>query len=124
VLQPSGGGAARTEAFDVVVNCTGLDAAARTAGNPLLQALVSHGTLRSDATGIGYAVDAHCRVIDSEGKALSRIRLIGPPTLGTFGDPGGAMFIAAQIHRMLPDVFGTLSDTAKAPATTEALNET
>lgn len=116
VLQPSGGGAPRTEAFDVVVNCTGLDAAARTAGNPLLQALVSHGTLRADACGIGYAVDPNCRVIDSEGEALSRIRLIGPPTLGTFGDPGGAMFIAAQIHRMLPDVFGTLQRPALSTA--------
>ena len=115
VLQPTGRSALRTEAFDVVVNCTGLDAAARTAGNPLLKALVEHGTLRPDACGIGYAVDPHCRVINDLGDALPRIRLIGPPTLGTFGDPGGAMFIAAQIHRMLPDVFdllGRLGSTA------------
>lgn len=108
VLQPAGGAAAVTECFDMVVNCTGLDASARTAGNPLLQSLVAHGTLRSDACGIGYAVDPDCRVIDARGTVLPRIRLIGPPTLGTFGDPGGAMFIAAQIHRMLPDVFGLL----------------
>lgn len=110
VLQPAGDSTTRTEAFDVVVNCTGLDAAARTAGNPLLKALVEHGTLRPDACGIGYAVDPHCRVVNAEGEALSRIRLIGPPTLGTFGDPGGAMFIAAQIHRMLPEVFATLGN--------------
>jgi uncharacterized NAD(P)/FAD-binding protein YdhS len=110
VLQPAGHSTTRIEAFDVVVNCTGLDAAARTAGNPLLKALVEHGTLRPDACGIGYAVDPHCRVVNAEGEALSRIRLIGPPTLGTFGDPGGAMFIAAQIHRMLPDVFDLLGE--------------
>jgi uncharacterized NAD(P)/FAD-binding protein YdhS len=116
VLQPSGGGAPSTEAFDVVVNCMGLDAAARTAGNPLLQALVLHGTLRPDACGIGYAVDANCRVVNSEGEALSRVRLIGPPTLGTFGDPGGAVYIAAQIHRMLPDVFKALQRPALSSA--------
>ena len=107
LLQPAGG-VAFTDSFDVVVNCTGLDATARTAGNPLLRTLVGHGTLRPDACGIGYAVDPNCRVITAHGETLSRIRLIGPPTLGTFGDPGGAMFIAAQIHRMLGDVFGTL----------------
>lgn len=110
LLQPAGGSGAGafTDSFDVVVNCTGLDATARTAGNPLLRTLVDHGTLRADACGIGYAVDPDCRVITAHGETLSRIRLIGPPTLGTFGDPGGAMFIAAQIHRMLPDVFGVL----------------
>lgn len=108
VLQPTGQDHTRTEAFDVVVNCTGLDAAARTASNPLLQALVDQGTLQPDACGLGYAVDAQCRVIGSNGQAQDAIRLIGPPTLGTFGDPGGAMFIAAQIHRILPDVFHVL----------------
>ncbi|WP_066271812.1 FAD/NAD(P)-binding protein [Hydrogenophaga palleronii] len=115
LLQPAGGGTPITDSFDVVVNCTGLDATARTAGNPLLKALVDQGTLRADACGIGYAVDPHCRVINAQGEALSRIRLIGPPTLGTFGDPGGAMFIAAQIHRMLPDVLRFLGERAPLP---------
>jgi uncharacterized NAD(P)/FAD-binding protein YdhS len=104
----------RTESFDVVVNCTGLDVASRTASNPLLQALVQQGWLRTDACGIGYAVDAQCRVVGSDGQARAAVRLIGPPTLGAFGDPGGAMFIAAQIHRMLPDVFQTLAQPSGA----------
>lgn len=117
VLQPAGSDATRTLVFDVVVNCTGLDTTARTAGNPIHQSLVAHGTLRPDACGIGYAVDANCRVVNGEGEALPRIRLIGPPTLGTFGDPGGAAFIAAQIHRMLPDVFAELAKAAPASST-------
>jgi uncharacterized NAD(P)/FAD-binding protein YdhS len=107
----------RTESFDVVVNCTGLDVASRTASNPLLQALAQQGWLRTDACGIGYAVDAQCRLVDADGQTREQVRLIGPPTLGTFGDPGGAMFIAAQIHRMLPDVFASLATkhTATCP---------
>jgi len=37
------------------------------------------------------------------------VRLIGPPAVGTFGDPACAMFIAVQIHRILPDILTVLS---------------
>ncbi|NIC43765.1 FAD/NAD(P)-binding protein [Aquabacterium sp. A08] len=96
------------EQFDAVVNCTGLDVAARTAANPLLSALVRSGRLQVDACGVGYSVDANCRAVDANGQAQPSLRVIGPPTLGTFGDPAGAMYIAAQIHRLLPDVWQTL----------------
>lgn len=105
-LVPSGD--ERVEPFDVVVNCTGLDVAARTAANPFLHALVQQGWLQHDACNIGYAVDSQCRAVGTDGTVRPALRLIGPPTLGTFGDPAGAAFIAAQIHRMLPDVFRTL----------------
>ncbi|MBL0920107.1 MAG: FAD/NAD(P)-binding protein [Hydrogenophaga sp.] len=107
-LQSPRDAAAREERFDVLVNCTGLDVAARTANNPLLQSLRVQGWLQSDALGVGYAVDAQCRLLGSDGQARARVRLVGPPTLGTFGDPGGAMYIAAQIHRIVPDVLATL----------------
>lgn len=115
-LQGPRDAAPREERFDTLVNCTGLDAASRTAGNPLLQSLVAQGWLRPDAVGVGYAVDAHCRAIGADGQVRDRVRLIGPPTLGTFGDPGGAMYIAAQIHRMVPDLLATLGVAATAVA--------
>lgn len=109
----------QTENFDVVINCTGLDVASRTASNPLLNALVQRGWLQTDDCGIGYAVDAQCCLVGADGQPHPAVRLIGPPTLGTFGDPGGAMFIAAQIHRMLPDVLASLgppNNAARQPA--------
>lgn len=99
---------ALTENFDVVINCTGLDVASRTASNPLLNALVQRGWLQTDDCGIGYAVDERCRLVGADGQSTPAVRLIGPPTLGTFGDPGGAMFIAAQVHRLLPDLLLSL----------------
>ncbi len=105
----------REERFDALVNCTGLDAASRAAGNPLLRSLLAQGWLRPDGLGLGYEVDAHCRAIGADGQARDRLRLIGPPTLGRFGDPGGAMYIAAQIHRLVPDLLATLGvGTARA----------
>ena len=100
--------------FDAVLNCTGLDAAAQVADNPLLASLRQQGRLQVDAAGIGFAVDAHGCAIDRAGRADAHLRLIGPPTAGTFGDPLGAMFIAAQVHRLLPHLLSTLESTSAA----------
>jgi uncharacterized NAD(P)/FAD-binding protein YdhS len=98
-----------TQRFDAVVNCTGLDATAQVDDNPLLASLRSQGQLQVDPAGIGFAVDAHGCAIGRDGRADPRLRIIGPPTAGTFGDPLGAMFIAAQVHRMLPHWLQTLA---------------
>lgn len=96
------------ETFDILVNCTGLDVGARINTNPLLHALVAQGWLQRDDCGIGLAVDAQCRAIGGDGITRPSLRLIGPPTAGTFGDPLGALFIAMQIRRILPDVLASL----------------
>lgn len=88
--------------FDALVNCTGLDPSCGARDNPFLARLVADGILRPDATGIGFEVDAQCRPVSREGVAQARLRMIGPPTAGTFGDPLGVIFIAPQIRRMLP----------------------
>lgn len=106
------GAAERAEIFDTIVNCTGLDAAAGARTDPFLRALLEQGALRLDDTGIGFAVDSQCRALASDGRTDPALRVIGPPTAGTFGDPLGVMFIAAQIYRMLPDALATL---AQAP---------
>jgi uncharacterized NAD(P)/FAD-binding protein YdhS len=87
---------ATAHAFDAVINCTGLDPAAGARDNPVLGAMLESGLLTIDASGIGFAVDADCRPLDRDGRTHDRLRLIGPPTAGTFGDPRGAAFIAAQ----------------------------
>lgn len=102
-----------TLAFDAVVNCTGLDPASGARDNPFLAALLARGLARVDPTGVGLAVDAQCRALGRDGTAHERLRVIGPPTAGTFGDPLGAMFIAAQVRRILP---GMLAAIERSPA--------
>jgi len=115
-MTPSGATAAQRGVFDVVINCTGLDVVAGLAANPLLSSLVASGRLRRDACGIGLAVDADCRALDAAGRPQPALRLVGPPTAGTFGDPLGAMFIGAQIHRMLPAALRDLGVVDAGPA--------
>ena len=100
----------RSAAFDVVVNCTGLDPQGRVNDNPFLGSLLDSGYMCIDACGIGIAVDAQCRAIGTDGRAEASLRVIGPPTLGTFGDQLGGAFIAAQIHRIVPDLLATFNE--------------
>ena len=93
---------AQERTFDAAINCTGLDAAAQVADNPLLASLMARGQLQVDPAGIGFAVDPQGRALGRDGLPKSRLRVIGPPTAGTFGDPLGAMCIAAQVHRSVP----------------------
>lgn len=118
-LRERGEAADRDEVFGAVVNCTGLELGAGVTDEPFLSSLLAQGRLRMDGPGIGLSVDANCRAFDARGEAQARLRVVGPPTAGTFGDPLGAVYIAAQIHRMLPDALATLADaaaSARAPA--------
>ena len=72
------------QAFDAVLNCTGLDAAAQVDDNPLLASMREQGLLQVDAAGIGLAVDAQGRALGRDGQADPRLRVIGPPTAGSF----------------------------------------
>lgn len=95
--------------YDHIVNCTGLDHATSARANPFLGSLLEVGLLRPHPNGLGFDVGRNCEAIDSQGTAQPRLRVIGPPTAGAFGDPLGAVFIAAQVHRILPDVMSTLA---------------
>lgn len=106
----------RTETFDALVNCTGLDAVTGLRANPFLASLVDDGCLRVDDAGIGFAVDANCCAIGADARARAALRVLGPPTAGTFGDPLGVMFIAAQIWRMLPDALAFLAQARPGPS--------
>jgi len=112
-LQLRGGGG-ETRHFDVLVNCTGLDSAGAVAGNPLLGRLVERGSLAPHPTGLGFVTDSDCRAIAANGAVEPRLRLIGPPTAGMFGDPLGVFFISAQIDRMLPSLAGDLGLLSRA----------
>jgi uncharacterized NAD(P)/FAD-binding protein YdhS len=114
-------GGTRTERFDAVVNCTGLDPSCGARENPFLAEVLGQRLITVDACGMGFAVDAQCRPIAADGAANPRLRIVGPPTAGTFGDPLGVLFIAPQIRRMLPGVFADLG-LAHAAGRTDRLS--
>ena len=97
------------ERFDYLVNCTGLDPASGARQNPFLCALLNRGHLVVDASGMGFAVDAACRPIGAHGQPIDALRVLGPPSAGTFGDPLGVLFIAPQIRRAVPAMLATLA---------------
>jgi uncharacterized NAD(P)/FAD-binding protein YdhS len=109
------GAVQRTEAFDAVINCTGLDSTSGLASNAFLAALARAGYLIRDPSGLGIAVDRECRPIGVNGDACDRMRVVGPPTAGAFGDPLGAIFIAAQIRRTLPGMLASLTGAPRTP---------
>ena len=100
------------EPYDAIVNCTGLDPSAGAADNPLLGALLERGILSRDASGLGFSVDAECRPVGRDGTAAPRLRVLGPPTAGTFGDPLGAPFIVPQVRRALAGMLAMLDGEA------------
>jgi uncharacterized NAD(P)/FAD-binding protein YdhS len=104
------GGEYATERFDVLVNCTGLDQAGAAERHPLLKRLVDLGHLTPHPTGLGIVTDAECRAVASDGRVEPRLRVIGPPTAGMFGDPLGVFFISAQIHRIVPSLAEELAE--------------
>jgi uncharacterized NAD(P)/FAD-binding protein YdhS len=104
-----------TADFDYVINCTGLDPMFGAGDNPFLSDLMQQGILRADPTGIGFDVDSECRPIGRDGSASARLRVAGPPTAGSRGDPLGVIFIAPHIRRMIPGLLAEIG--ASTPLT-------
>lgn len=108
VLHDRGTQGQRVINFETVINCTGIDATAGQLDNPFLAALQRRGFISADESGIGFTVDAACRPVGADGRVNDSLRIFGPPNAGTFGDSIGAVFIAAQIRRALPNMLKTL----------------
>lgn len=99
-------GADLPERFDVIVNATGFDTKAV---SPFLRVAIDAGVLSHDPGGEGVRVDANCCALSDTGVAQHYLRVIGPPTASTFGDPLGSVFIGAHIVRITPDVLRCLA---------------
>lgn len=100
--RPRGGGPERSERVLAFVNCSGLDGAAQLSANPLLASGLAAGRLQAHPCGLGLAVDPSGRAIDADGQPDPALFVLGPPSAGAFGDPLGAVFIGAQVQRLLP----------------------
>lgn len=107
-MRRGAGGEIDTAEFDYVVNCTGLDAGSAWRLNPVLKVMIEVGLLRLDPTRMGFDVGVNCEALSCEGSPQPTLRVVGPPSAGTFGDPLGVPFISGQVRRILPDVLRTL----------------
>ncbi|MFO1327835.1 MAG: FAD/NAD(P)-binding protein [Rubrivivax sp.] len=107
--QPPGAAAAVEQPVQALVNCSGLDTAAMIGANALLASGCALGRLRPDPCGLGVEVDAQCSALDADGRPDPGLRVLGPPSAGRFGDPLGAVFIGAQVQRVLPDLLARLA---------------
>jgi uncharacterized NAD(P)/FAD-binding protein YdhS len=90
--------------FDAVINSTGPSLSPVAAANPIYRALLDNGLARPTKINIGFDVDLHCRAIQKDGTISNNFHIVGPPTLGAFGDPIGIPFIVSQISRVIPSM--------------------
>ncbi|WP_088183920.1 FAD/NAD(P)-binding protein [Sphingobium sp. Z007] len=77
-------GAAKSETLKVarVVNCTGPLGDLRRVTDPLLRNLFDRGDIRPDPLAIGIDVDRQCHAIAADGRAQTRLHVVGPMTRG------------------------------------------
>lgn len=106
-LRARGTDSVQESVYDRVINCTGVDST-HPADVPLYATLLARDMICVHPSGIGLAVDALSRALTRGGSAAPRLRVVGPPTTGSRGDPLGAPYIALQIHQMIPDVAAVL----------------
>ncbi|HYJ42117.1 MAG TPA: FAD/NAD(P)-binding protein [Steroidobacteraceae bacterium] len=73
-------GAARTRAWlvDRVINCTGPECRAGRVADPLVQSLLSSGTIRSDALSLGIDIADDGRPVSRDGTPVDRLHYLGP----------------------------------------------
>ena len=79
-----------------IVNCTGPELDLARAGEPLFDALLAAGRVRTDPCRLGLDVDRDCRLLDSAGAPADRLFAIGPITRGTFWESIAVPDIRAQ----------------------------
>lgn len=101
-------GAGRPETIRVakIVQCTGIAANPRDSANPLLQHLLRQGLARPDPMGIGIDVTPDCAVIDSRGRASSRLFAVGPLTRGRFWEIVAIPDIRVQCAQLAERIAG------------------
>jgi len=73
-------GAARTRAWlvDRIINCTGPDCRVDRLADPLVQSLLSSGTIRADRLSLGIDVAEDGRPISRDGTPVDRLYYLGP----------------------------------------------
>jgi uncharacterized NAD(P)/FAD-binding protein YdhS len=68
---------------DWIVNCSGLARSRRVLADPLLARLVGDGTATIEPLGLGVRVDNELTVLDSSGRAIEGLWVVGPLARGS-----------------------------------------
>jgi uncharacterized NAD(P)/FAD-binding protein YdhS len=68
---------------DWIVNCSGLARSRRVLADPLLARLVADGTATTEPLGLGLRVDNELSVLDSSGRAIEGLWVVGPLARGS-----------------------------------------
>lgn len=93
-----------------VVNCTGPRGDIRRSGDRLIEGLLASGAARADAFGLGFDVDADCRVLGADGRATRRLYAVGPMTKGVFWEVVAVPDIRGQAARVAGVIMDDLAN--------------
>jgi uncharacterized NAD(P)/FAD-binding protein YdhS len=97
-----------------VVNCTGPTVNPLNSANPLLHGLVSDGTARPDALGLGLGVDQDSRVIAANGSAHATLYALGALTRGSRWEVTAMLELRDQASSVVRNLLHTYERSAMA----------
>ncbi|MFM9995097.1 MAG: FAD/NAD(P)-binding protein [Phycisphaerales bacterium] len=115
-FRPRGG--ARTDRARVsrVINCTGPDTNLARVREALVVSLRNAGLIRPDPLGLGLDTDEDGRVLDSHGRAGTRLFLVGPLRKGRLWENTAVPELRVEAERLAGTLVGTLASDAARPA--------
>ena len=98
-----------------VINCTGPDTDLARVDDPLVRSLRDGGLVRPDELGLGLDTDDEGRVLDREGRASSRLCLVGPLRKGLLWENTAVPELRVEARRMAELLGGLGPATRGAP---------
>lgn len=102
-LRRSKNAPAETLDADIVIDCSGHAAPARTS---LAESLLRSGLAAPPATGPGFEVTGNGRLVDAEGRTLPDLYALGPPGQGALLEITGIREIVAQCYAAASNLAG------------------
>ncbi len=91
-----------------IISCKGVRSDPERSTNPLVESMFARGLARTDKLRIGIEVDAHCAVLDRDGRPSRRLFAIGPMSQAAFWEivavPDIRLQVAAFSERILAGV--------------------
>ena len=98
-----------------LVNCTGPEEDVRRLDDPLVLHLLSSGTARPGAFGVGLDVDGEARLCRADGAPQSRLFVLGSATRGRFGEVTSAPQIRRRAAALTQAIASALQAQERCP---------
>jgi uncharacterized NAD(P)/FAD-binding protein YdhS len=67
-----------------IISCKGVTSNPQKSSNPIVKSIFDQGLARLDPLGLGIDVDAHCAIIDRDGRSSGRLFAVGPMSQAAF----------------------------------------